>query len=163
MQRKEEAAGGVPVGAGVAFLLSQLGSHGAMRFGERLADLGLTPGHAGLLRVVAREPGLSQRQLADRLGAQPSRVVVLVDELESRGLLTRRSREGDRRSHVIGLTDAGSRSLATIRTIAEAHEAELTHTLSERERDQLKDLLGRLAAGLGLRPGVHPGYRRPSS
>jgi len=64
---------------GVAFLLAQLGAHGAARFAERLTVLRLRPAHAGILRLIAAEPGLNQRELAVRLRAVPSRVVALVD------------------------------------------------------------------------------------
>ena len=159
----KKSAGGIRAGGlGIAFLLSQLGAHGAARFADRLAALRLTPGEAGLLRMVAKEPGLNQRQLASRLRAQPSRVVALVDGLEHRGLLARSQREDDRRSHVIELTDAGRRSLAAIRDIAEAHEAEMTGPLTQNERVELAAVLQRLVEAHGLEPGVHPGYRRTS-
>ena len=86
----KKPAGGMRAGGlGIAFLLSQLGAHGAARFADRLATLRLTPGEAGLLRMVAKEPGLNQRQLAGRLRAQPSRVVALVDGLQLCGILAR--------------------------------------------------------------------------
>ena len=160
MERNKPAGAMRAGGLGIAFLLSQLGAHAAARFADRLVALRLTPGQAGLLRLVAKEPGLNQRQLAGRLRAQPSRVVALVDELQQRGLLARRPREGDRRSHVIELTEDGRRALMAIREIAEAHEAEITGSLSQDERVELAALLQRLAAALDLEPGVHPGYRR---
>jgi hypothetical protein len=54
-----------------AFLLSQLGALASARFAERTRELGLTPSDAGVLRLLGRSPGLSQRSLADRLGAVP--------------------------------------------------------------------------------------------
>ncbi len=162
VERKKAAGGMRAGGLGIAFLLSQLGAHAAARFADRLAALRLTPGQAGLLRMVAKEPGLNQRQLADRLRAQPSRVVALVDELQERGLLARRTREGDRRSHTIELTEDGRRALMAIREIAEAHEAEITGALSHEERVELAFLMQRLAAAHALEPGVHPGYRSTS-
>lgn len=150
--------GGAPVG--VAFLLAQLGAHGAARFADRLGELRLGPAHAGVLRLVAAEPDLNQRALAARLHAMPSRVVALVDELEARGLLTRRRREADRRSHALQLTDAGRDTLASLRRIATAHEAEITAALTPDERERLAGLLRRLVDANGLTPGVHPGYHR---
>ena len=152
MERKEPA--------GAAFLLAQLGAHGAARFAERLESLDLRPPHAGVLRLLAGEPGLNQRQLAARLGAAPSRVVALVDDLEQRGLVTRRRQEGDRRASVLELTGSGRRTLAEIGRVAGAHEEELTGALDADERRVLAGLLGRLAEANGLAPGVHPGYRR---
>lgn len=144
---------------GVAFLLAQLGAHGAARFAERLTALGLSPPHAGILRLVAAEPGLNQRALAVRLRAVPSRVVALVDALEERGLLIRQRRADDRRSSVLELTEAGRSALASLREIADAHEAEITAALTPQERLHIAGLLRRLADANQLTPGVHPGYR----
>ncbi len=148
---------------GVAFLLAQLGAHGAARFAERLAVLRLSPPHAGILRLIAAEPGLNQRELAVRLRAVPSRVVALVDDLEERGLLTRQRRADDRRSSVLELTQPGRSALASLREIADAHEAEITAALTSEERLQIAGLLRRLADANQLTPGVHPGYRSPSA
>lgn len=146
--------------AGSAFLLAQVGAHAAARFAERLTELSLSPAHAGILRLVATGPRLNQREIAARLQAMPSRVVTLVDELETRGLVERKPRAGDRRSHDIVLTAAGRKTLGSLRRIATAHEEELTATLTEDEQAQLVVLLRRIADGAGLLPGAHPGYRR---
>ncbi len=148
---------------GVAFLLAQLGAHGAARFADRLSVLRLKPAHAGILRLIAAEPGLNQRELAVRLRAVPSRVVALVDDLEGRGLLTRQRRADDRRSSVLELTRPGRSALASLREIAEAHEAEITAALTSEERLQIAGLLRRLADANQLVPGVHPAYRSPSA
>jgi hypothetical protein len=44
--------------------------------------------------------------------------------------------------------------------LAREHDEEICAGLNASEREQLMALLTRLAAQLGLSPGVHPGYRR---
>lgn len=146
-----------PIGS--AFLLAQLGAHAADRFAERIAELELTPPLAGVLRLVAREPSLNQRALARRLGAVPSRVVTLVDDLEHRGLLTRTRSDHDRRVHELRLTPAGTRLLGELSGVAAAHDREITAALDADESRELRRLLTKLADACGLAPGVHPGYR----
>src|SRR5262245_23924430 len=80
-----------------AFLLAQVGAHAATQFAERLAPLELTPAHAGILRLIRTSSGMSQQALSSMLGVLPSRLVVLVDELEDRGLVERRDSPEDRR------------------------------------------------------------------
>jgi hypothetical protein len=46
-----------------------------------------------------------------------------------------------------------------LRRVAEEHERAMLEPLSDRERDQLGRLLAKLAAGHGLEPESHPGYR----
>lgn len=142
-----------------AYRISQLGDVATRRFAKRVKELGLTPPSAGVLRLLARSPGISQRDLADRLGALPSRVVVLLDTLEARGLVTRRRSETDRRHHELALTEAGRALMGELREVATEHEASFVEVLSDREREQLGALLDKLAAAHGLDPVVHPGYR----
>lgn len=152
-------SGGIPVPRGAAFLLAQLGAHAAGRFGERVAGLGLNPPDVGLLRMIATEPGRSQRSLAADLGVVPSRVVALIDGLEQKGLVERRRSTEDRRNYELYVSEAGGRALAGVREVAAAHEDDLLAALDGPERRLLAELLGRVAAQQGLTPGVHPGYR----
>src|SRR5580704_16423117 len=88
---------------GAAFLLAQLGAHAARRFGERIQGTGLTPPQAGILRLIISTPNCSQQQLARRLGVLPSRMVLLIDELEDKGLVERAPHPSDRRTHALAL------------------------------------------------------------
>jgi DNA-binding MarR family transcriptional regulator len=150
----------VNVAPGSAFLLSQLGAHAATRFAERIAALDLTPPQTGLIRLVATEPGLSQQELARRLGTPPSRLVALVDGLDERGIVERRRNPADRRLHALHLTGAGEDLLAKIMEAGRAHDDAITGSLDPADRATLRELLTRLAEEQGLAPGVHPGYRR---
>lgn len=146
-----------------AFLLSQLGALSAAKFAELTREQQLSPADAGVLRLLGRHPGISQRALADRLGAVPSRVVALVDSLEKRGLVTRTRSVIDRRTHELTLTDEGGNALRLLRSLAERHEHGMLDPLPQTQRDALGELLDTLAAAHGLDPEAHPGYRRPPS
>ncbi|SDK92550.1 DNA-binding transcriptional regulator, MarR family [Arthrobacter sp. ov407] len=138
-----------------AFLLSQLGALASARFAERTRELGLTPSDAGVLRLLGRTPGLSQRSLADRLGAVPSRVVPLIDSLEARGLVARVRSLTDRRNYELRLTAEGMKVLGQLRGIAERHEAELLAPLTGEQAAQLGSLLATLARAHALDADVH--------
>jgi DNA-binding MarR family transcriptional regulator len=152
----------VPSQDNAAFLLAQIGAEAARKFAERVAALDLTPPQSGLLKLVACEPGLSQQAVASRLGTPPSRLVALVDGLAERGLLERRRNTADRRLSSLHLTDAGRALLDEIGAVALAHDDAVCGDLDQAERARLRELLLRVAAGNGLSPGVHPGYRRVS-
>jgi DNA-binding MarR family transcriptional regulator len=141
------------------FLLTQLGAHAADLFAARVGELGLTPRVAGALRALGRNPGISQRELATLLNTVPSRLVALVDDLERSGWVERIRSPKDRRNYELQLTDAGRALLASLRTIAEAHQAEVLAPLDDGEQVALSQLLAKLAAGSGLGPDGHPGYR----
>lgn len=145
---------------GLAFLLSQVGAHAAGKFARRLAPLKLNPGHAGILRVINMDPGISQQKLATLLGMFPSRLVLVLDEMEKIGLLERKPSAADRRTYALHLTAKGKKTFQTILRIAGEHQDELCAALSPAECETLADLLSRIAAQQKLTPGIHPGYRQ---
>lgn len=155
--------GGTQRPSSVAFLLSQVGAHAGRKFAERLAPLRLLPPHAGILGVLRKSGGLSQQKLADVLHMHPSGLVAIIDELEERGLLTRRDSVDDRRTYELHLTDKGQAALRDIGRVGQEHNELLCAALSHREREQLTDFLQRIADEQGLTPGVHPGFSRLDS
>lgn len=145
---------------GVGFLLAQIGSHAASKFGERLEALKLTPPQAGILGILGRESGLSQQMLADLLGMFPSRLVAVLDDMERAGLVERRPHPSDRRVSALHLTAAGKKTLQAVGRVAKQHETELCAALNPDEREILEKFLARIVEEQKLRPGIHPGYRR---
>ena len=148
-----------PPRSGVAFLLAQVGAHAASKFAERLRPLKLTPAHAGILRVLARGGGLRQQTLAELLGMFPSRLVLVLDELERVGLVERLANAKDRRAYSVHLTPDGQEMLEEIGRVARAHQDDLCASLNAADREMLAGLLSRIADEQHLRPGIHPGYR----
>jgi DNA-binding MarR family transcriptional regulator len=142
-----------------AFLLAQLGAYAAGEFAKRLQPLGFTPAHAGIFRIIAAAPGLSQQELAAKLGMYASRLVAVIDDLEKRGLIERQPSDSDRRLYALHLTKSGKDQLSAIGLIAREHGRDLLDGLSDEERLTLTSLLERVAKRKGLQEGVHPGYR----
>src|SRR5216117_1383456 len=108
-----------------AFLLAQVGAHASARFAERVASLGLSPHHAGILRVLGGSAGVSQQWLATLLKIHPSRLVAIMDELESKGLVERGENTDDRRVHSLHLTKKGETALGEIGRIGREHNEAL--------------------------------------
>jgi DNA-binding MarR family transcriptional regulator len=138
------------------FLLSQLGSYAAARFGERLALLGLHPRHFGLLSHLAAGDGQTQQQLADAIGIHRNLMVGLVDDLEDRGLVERRRHPIDRRAHALHLTPAARDLLDQARHAADEQDAELLAGLEDADQARLITLLQRVAANAGVPVRVLP-------
>jgi DNA-binding MarR family transcriptional regulator len=148
---------------GAAFLLAQVGAHAGAKFAARMQAINLSPPLVGMLRFLARNPGSTQRELAEAIGMPASRLVAMVDELERRKLVRRARDDEDRRSHRITLTAGGEAELTIIAKAASEHQNELLSALSPQEQDQLAGLLQRIAAEQHLRPGIHPGLSRQPS
>lgn len=150
---------GPPASPVVAALLAQLGGHASRRFATQVGELDLGTADAAILRLLAYAPGLSQREVADRLGLQPSRLVALTDALEARGLVRRARSAHDRRLHELRLTDEGRALYGRLAEVLGAHEADLTAPLTPGERASLVVLLQRLAVGAGLPLDATDTYR----
>jgi DNA-binding MarR family transcriptional regulator len=147
-------------GTFAAFLLAQVGAHAAKQFAERLLPLKLTPPHAGILRRLAHSSGISQRELATQLGMHASRLVGVVDEMESLGLVVREGNTDDRRTYSLQITQKGRDTMQAIAKVSFEHNQALCAALSPEEKEVLVGLLQRIADQQGLTRGVHPGFSR---
>jgi DNA-binding MarR family transcriptional regulator len=145
---------------GVAFLLSQVGTHTAYAFEERLAAMELKPHHAGLLRMLGANPGLTQQELSDLFGVFPSRLVLLLDQLETRRLIERRDDRSDRRTYRLHLTSAGRQAMVRIDQLTRELENDLCGSLRAAERKTLTSLLERIVTQQNIKSAVHPAYRK---
>jgi len=145
---------------GGAFLVSQVGAHAANGFARRLSRLRLKPHDAGILRMLGPNPGLTQQALSKILGVFPSQLVALIDGLEDRHLIERRSSPEDRRRYELHLTNAGRKTLSEIGKLTLQLEADLFAALSKRELDLLCQLLRRIVSQQQLTPAVHPAYKQ---
>jgi len=145
---------------GVAFLLSQVGAHAALGFAELIRALDLEPYHAGILRILGSNAGITQQTLSSILGMFPSRLVLLLDDLERRKLIERRSHPTDRRRHCLYLTKAGRRSLKRIGSLTIQLEDKLLGGLTKNEKQELFNMLTRVVAQQKMTPSVHPAYRQ---
>ena len=153
----------IPARRALGLLLSQLGAHAALSFGKKIAGLGISPPHLGMLRWIHVNGAKNQRELASHLGVVPSRLVVLLDELESKGLVARARSLQDRRNQQLQLTRKGTQLLEKVERIAAAHDADLGSSLTPPERETLIELCAKLAAHCGLTPDGHPGYGKRSA
>jgi DNA-binding MarR family transcriptional regulator len=141
----------------VGFTISTTGYAISRRFQEVLEPLGLHPRELAVLQAVARAEGVTQQGIAERVGLPASRMVALVDSLQARGLLERRQNRDDRRARALHLTSRGRELLGRAFATAVEQEQRLVGDLSEEEREQLLQLLGRVGGHVGIPPGVHPG------
>src|ERR1700682_795939 len=82
-------------------LLEHLARVGRRAFETTLEPGGLRPRHLIALKLLSDQGPASQQALAESLSLDPSNVVGLLNELEERGLITRRRDSADRRRHIV--------------------------------------------------------------
>jgi DNA-binding MarR family transcriptional regulator len=131
--------------ANPCLLLAHLGRVAKRRFGEALEPTGLKGPEAFALMQLRDLGPISQQELAETLDLDPSKLVALLNELESDGLAERRRDPGDRRRHIVEISAAGRERLAEAERAMAEFENQFFSGLAPEERLQLQGLLGRVA------------------
>ena len=98
------------------------------------------------LAVIASNPGLRQSQLAETLSIERPNLVLILDELERRGLVTRDRTPNDRRAYALNATLEGQRLYAGALTAVREHEMRVTAGFTDDERTVLMTALHRIEA-----------------
>jgi MarR family transcriptional regulator, lower aerobic nicotinate degradation pathway regulator len=148
-QVPESAVERIPYG----LLLARLGQESTARFRRSLRPLNLGAQQFIVLKQLQVFGSCSQGELADALGIDYSNLASVTGQLYSRGLIERHRDPADRRRYVVELTDDGQRLLADGDSAIQSGEEDMLNSLDEAEREQLWDLLRRMADALELCPG----------
>ena len=113
---------------------------------EALEPFALTPRGWGVLSTLVESGPLSQSRLGQATATDRTVMVYLLDELERRRLVRRVRNPDDRRSFLVELTPTGRDLQGRAAAVLAERSATLLAPLTASERDQLVDLLRRLAA-----------------
>jgi DNA-binding MarR family transcriptional regulator len=133
---------------------------------ETVARHGLTALQYAALPYLSRktgDPGIDQGGLAARLGVDRNNTSLLVDQLVAKGLVDRRVKSSDRRTHALFLTAKGEKLFARMQPIAQAANRRILAPLEPPEQEVLLDLLVRVVKGNWehARPGAGRRKRAP--
>ena len=140
-------------------LMSRLAKQFYRRSDEQ--RLGMQMRHLVALSYVSDHDCCPQQELADAFCMDANNVVLLLNELEQLGYVTRLRDPHDRRRHLVQITKAGGRAVERSERAVEAIEGEVLQALEPDERETLLRLLSRaLRAAEPLQPEDDAG-RRP--
>jgi DNA-binding MarR family transcriptional regulator len=79
---------------------------------QQVTGTGLSSAHLRALHLLTQEPQATVGALAKAADLTPASMTVAIDQLESRGLVTRERDQQDRRQCFVTLTDAGQKEVA---------------------------------------------------
>lgn len=96
------------------------------------------------LEILGQHQPLRMKELAARMGITTGTLTVNVDRLEKMGLVARIPHETDRRSILVGLTEAGRDLYAEHHTHHLRLTQELRGALDDEETRQLENILAKL-------------------
>jgi DNA-binding MarR family transcriptional regulator len=110
------------------------------------APYGLRPGSLTMMVLISANPGYSQVELSRIGNLDKSAIVMIVDDLEKRGLAIRGRSASDRRRNSLFLTAQGEKLMKEMHDLAMASEQPLRDGLTAREYEQLFALLEKARA-----------------
>src|SRR3954469_12843599 len=133
-------------------LLALLGREAMRRLRAAHTAHNLKPRQFQILGLLHDHGGLAQRELVREMDVDPSILVTLLNPPEADGFVARQRDPGDRRRHLVTLTPAGEKHLASAALAQKETEDALFASLDEHQREQLRALLVGLRDGLASDP-----------
>jgi DNA-binding MarR family transcriptional regulator len=120
-------------------------------FMEEVSPHDVTPVQFAILNALIDDPGEDQVTLARRVAFDPATSGSVLGRLEAKGWVRREADPQDRRRKLLWVTPEGeATALAMKRAVAKA-QTRIVEPLSDPEREQFAQLLGKLVAGLDQR------------
>ena len=116
---------------------------------EFMEPLGLKGIHARLFMMICRVPGLSQDQLAKRMGFDKSTIARQVELLEQLGYVNRVASEKDKRVLCVHPTEKMLEVWPKLDEDVQKWETELLQALTPEEKTQLDTILTKINEKIG--------------
>jgi DNA-binding MarR family transcriptional regulator len=110
-----------------------------------LAAHGLPMWGYSVLLALRNRPAGSQATLAADIGADKTRLIPILDELQAKGLIERHPDPADRRARLLAITPAGTATATRIQTEIQRQEDQLLAQLDPADRAALLRALALLS------------------
>lgn len=105
--------------------------------------------------LLGEDAGLSQRELAGRLGVRPATVAGILPQLERKGLIEKIGNPKDARANLVRLREI-QHKVEPVLALVEELERLLFGDVSPDDRARLRDLLANAAGRIEPRDGLSP-------
>ncbi|ECL3932352.1 MarR family transcriptional regulator [Listeria monocytogenes] len=112
---------------------------------KKFLETGLNIGQLRYLWTLYKEDGISQESMAKRFMVDKASVTRHIKRLEELGMIRREIDAKDRRIQRIFVTETGFQMRDLIEEVTAEWSALLTANFSEKEKDDLMHLIGRLS------------------
>lgn len=112
---------------------------------HRLKQYEITPEQWSVLYQIDMADGLIQKEIAERSGKDKPTTTRILDQLEGKGFVYRKTGENDRRSFLIKITDKGKSLIQETTPIEQQVINDIKECVSSDEYDQLIELLLRIS------------------
>lgn len=128
------------------FLLSRASGVVVAAVNKELVAVGLRVRSYSVLALACEQSeGVNQRRVATMVGLDPSQIVALVDDLESKGLVVRAQDPSDRRNKFIAATDSGRALFLEAQARAHTAHARYFDGIEDETVAQMRNVLRSIA------------------
>jgi DNA-binding MarR family transcriptional regulator len=125
----------------IGFIINQAGRRLSQLLAIRFSAFDVTTEQWSVLSRLCEQDGISQKDLAGRVGKDQTNITRILDQLERKKLAERRANPDDRRSFCAFVTDAGRSLQSRLAPIEVEVLASVTEGLTEQQCTILKQLL----------------------
>jgi len=132
----------------VALKMSVVARQLRVTFDQSAEDSGLTRAQWHLIAAVSRNPGATQRTIAEALEVREITAGRLVDRLCEEGYLRREENPSDRRAYCVYLTSGAQPLLDRLDQLATVHERLIFAGFESDDLDRLDALLEKITRNL---------------
>lgn len=128
----------------LGFLMGTTYRKVSMLFQNGLKEYDITPEQWSVLFQIDRTEGLIQKEIAKRSGKDKPTTTRILDHLEGKGLVYKRTGEKDRRSFKVYITDKGRALVKETVPVEDNVTEEIMNCISSEEYEALMELLLRI-------------------
>ena len=107
---------------------------------ERLAQYGITGNQAPYITIICANPGITPKELSEKMHVNKSTVTRTADKLEKNGFITQERCENDKRTIKLFPTEKALEIQDTVRASFREWRALLTTVLSEEQLEMAEQL-----------------------
>lgn len=125
----------------IGFLIAKARNVLKNEFDKQLKPYSLTYAHRVILIRLSEKEGLTQKELAQDTYFEQSNLTLMLDKLESKGLVKRIAKENDRRAYIITITPEGKKLRDLLVKMGDDVMEKALQGLSNEEKEELSHML----------------------
>jgi DNA-binding MarR family transcriptional regulator len=146
--RSRRPSSPAPFSAGLGYLVRHTHKAFSRRLAAELARAGISFKHYYYLRALLETDGLSQMEISERVGVDPTTVVTVVDTLERLAIVERRADAFDRRISRIHLTSKGEALRVPLRKAIAAVQLDAKRGITSEELECFRRIAAQMTENL---------------
>jgi len=144
--KRDHSALGIHLG----YWLRRVSNHVSGAFAKALQERQVSVAEWVVLSHVDQHPEIRPAELAETIGLTRGAISKVLDKLEDKKWLTRKTLDADNRGQLLLLTQQGRRVLPELKEIADRNDQRFFDCLNAREKATLGQLLRKLTTANGI-------------